>query len=174
MVHHKVKDYECDQCDSKFASGNTLAVHIKGVHDKIKDHECPTCVYKACTPGDLRRHMKVCTGAERMSSGEYAIKGVLNSMNVQYQREMRFADCKDIRPLPFDFYLPQHVAAIEFDGQQHFRSVECWGGQERLEQTQRNDAVKTAYCIANNIRLLRIKYSDFERVPELITSFLTV
>jgi len=43
------------------------------------------------------------------------IKGVLESMGIPYQREMRFADCKDVRALPFDFYLPQHTLAIEYE-----------------------------------------------------------
>jgi len=46
-------------------------------------------------------------------------------------------------------------------------------GLEAFEQTQRRDTIKTAYCAANNIRLLRIKYTDFERVQELIEEFLT-
>ena len=94
-------------------------------------------------------------------------------MEIKYEQEMRFLDCRNIRALPLDFYLPQQVVAIEYDGQQHFEAVEYFGGQERLEQTQRNDALKTAYCADNNIRLLRIKYTDFERVQELITAFLS-
>jgi len=84
-----------------------LEIHVKGVHDQIRDHECPNCDYKSCAAGALRNHLKVCTGNERMSSGEYAVKGILESMKIPYQREMRFADCKNINSLPFDFYLPQ-------------------------------------------------------------------
>jgi len=116
--------------------------------------------------------MKVCTGGDRMSSGEYAIKGVLDAMKVNYQREMRFADCKSTNSLPFDFYLPQHMAAIEYDGKQHFEPIEYFGGQSTLERTQRHDAIKNAYCESNNIRLLRIKYTDFDRIQELIETFL--
>jgi len=109
-----------------------------------------------------------------MSSGEFAVKGILDAMGIQYEREMRFVDCKDQRTLPFDFYLPQQVAVIEYDGEQHFRPTTNWGGQEAFEKLQLHDAIKNAYCAKNNIRLLRIKYTDFERVQELITEFIGV
>ena len=108
-----------------------------------------------------------------MSSGEYAVKGVLEAMNIKFQREMTFDDCKDVQLLRFDFYLPHNMSIIEFDGKQHFEPVEHWGGQETLDNIQRRDAIKNAYCAANNIRLLRIPYTDFERVQELIEAFLT-
>jgi very-short-patch-repair endonuclease len=116
--------------------------------------------------------MKTCTGRERMSSGEYTIKGILEAMSIHFIREMRFADCKDSNTLPFDFYLPQHTAVIEYDGLQHFEAVEYFGGQETFEYTQRHDQIKNAYCAANNIRLLRIKYTDFEKVEDLIREFI--
>ena len=61
---------------------------------------------------------------------------------------------------------------IEFDENQHFAPVKYFGGQDAFERTQRNDAIKNEYCITNNIHLLRIKYTDFEKISELISSFL--
>ena len=92
-------------------------------------------------------------------------------MSVQYEREMRFLDCKSSNPLPFDFYLPQHVAVIEFDGRQHFEPIPGWGGEEGLQRRKQHDGIKNAYCESKNIRLLRIKYTDFERIEELIRTF---
>lgn len=86
---------------------------------------------------------------------------------------MTFDDCKDVQLLRFDFYLPHLMSIIEFDGKQHFEPVEHWGGQETLANIQRRDAFKNAYCATNNIRLLRIKYTEFERVQELIEAFFT-
>lgn len=108
-----------------------------------------------------------------MSSGEFAVKGVLESMSVPFNHQMRFADCKDKNTLPFDFYLPSHRAIIEYDGGQHFAPVKYWGGIATFEAIQRRDAIKTAYCSANGIRLLRIKYTDFELIPTLIENFLS-
>lgn len=201
-VHHKIRDQKCPHCDFRASDAYRVTAHVKAVHDQIRDYNCPHCDYvsscngnvnrhiesvhdrsknecpKCCAQlsiaSDLRAHMRVCTGSMSMSSGEYAVKGILDDMGIQYEREMRFVDCKDIRPLPFDFYLPQHIAAIEYDGEQHFKAVSTWGGQEALEKQQLHDGIKTAYCANNNIRLLRIKYTDFERAKELITAFLSV
>lgn len=116
--------------------------------------------------------MRVCTGAAHMSSGEYAIKGILEAMNIVFVQEMRFLDCRDINVLPFDFYIPLLTCAIEFDGKQHFEPVDYFGGQANFERVQRRDAIKNEYCAANGIRLLRIKYTDFERIQELIENFI--
>lgn len=107
-----------------------------------------------------------------MSSGEFAIKGVLEAMHIAFVQEMRFADCRDIKSLPFDFFIPLLAVAIEFDGRQHFEPVAHFGGQEHFDATQRRDAIKNAYCATNGIRLLRIKYTDFERIQELIENFI--
>lgn len=171
-VHNQIRDHQCTQCDYQCCTIQHLDRHVKIVHDRNKDNECPRCDYKTSLSENLRKHMLVCTGKERMSSGEYAIKGFLETVKVQYEREMRFADCKDTKPLPFDFYLPQYMAAIEFDGVQHFEPIPHWGGHASLEIVQRHDALKDSYCRANNIRLLRIKYTDFDRIPELINGFL--
>ena len=83
-------------------------------------------------------------------------------MQVAFVREMRFHDCRDSYALPFDFYIPLLTVAIEYDGQQH-EAIEHFGGAERLEVTKHD----------NGIRLLRIKYTEFEKVEELIKAFLT-
>ncbi len=175
-VHNQSQDYVCTllNCGLKFARRDTLDLHIKGFHERIRDIECPNCTYKTSYRGHLKSHIEVCTGGERMSKGESIVKGVLEDMKVSYQQEMRFIDCKDVRPLPFDFFMSQHAAAIEFDGRQHFEPVSYWGGQETLEQIQRRDAIKNAYCATNNIRLLRIKYTDSTRIRELIETFLAI
>lgn len=172
-VHEKIKNHACALCDYKCYGRDSLKSHVKAVHERIRDNACPRCNYKTAEAGNLRKHMLVCTGDEKMSSGEFAIKGVLESMQIAFEREMAFVDCRgDSHTLRFDFYLPHHIAAIEFDGKQHFEPVAHWGGQESLERTQRHDAIKNAYCESNNIRLLRIKYTDFERIPELVEAFI--
>lgn len=54
------------------------------------------------------------------SLGEKAISQFLKTHNIMFIREKRFKTCRDKLPLPFDFYLPQLNALIEFDGIQHY------------------------------------------------------
>jgi hypothetical protein len=49
---------------------------------------------------------------------------------------------------------------IEYDGIQHFESVEYWGGQSALENQQLRDQIKTDFCFNNNIKLIRIRYNE--------------
>ena len=62
--------------------------------------------------------------------------------------------------LPFDFYLTDYNACIEYDGEQHYNPIVFFGGEEKLEKTIYRDKIKTDYCLANNIKLLRIRYDD--------------
>ena len=62
--------------------------------------------------------------------------------------------------MPFDFYLPVKNIAIEYDGEQHFKSVDFFGGEETFKKQQLHDKIKTNYCKNNNISLLRIKFDQ--------------
>lgn len=168
-VHEKQINHRCPTCDYGCFVLRDLQTHMKAVHDRIKDLQCPNCDYR-CSH-QIERHR--CRGRERMSAGEFAIKGVLDAYNIPIEQERRFHDCRDQNALPFDFYIPSLNAAIEFDGIQHFQPIDLFGGQAGFEGTQRRDAIKTEYCAANGIRLLRIKYTDFALIPTLIENFLS-
>lgn len=173
-VHIKAHgDFSCPSCNRTFAQKGDLNTHIKAAHDQIREHSCPMCLHTSILKKHMKVHMKTCTGGSRMSSGEFAVKGVLDTMNILFQREKRFEDCRNKVTLPFDFYLPNHNAIIEFDGEEHFGPITYFGGQEKFEQRQKNDAIKNAYCVEKKIQLLRIKHTDIKLTPNLITNFLS-
>ena len=94
------------------------------------------------------------------SKGEKAIARYLDNKNIQYIKEYKFNNCRNIKPLPFDFYLHERNILIEYDGKQHYENVKHFGGKEAFKQRKINDAIKTKYCIDNNIKLIRIRYDD--------------
>jgi len=115
----------------------------------LTGHGCPTC---------------------RNSRGEEKIKDILKDNGIKYEPQKRFDDCRGKKnPLPFDFYLLDYNILIEYDGKQHFKETHCW---EDLKTIQERDAIKTAYCKANNIPLIRIRYDEDieQRVLELLKS----
>jgi hypothetical protein len=57
--------------------------------------------------------------AAGFSDQEEADLIALIDLGIPYAREHRFDDCVFKRCLPFDFYLPEHKAVIEFHGSQH-------------------------------------------------------
>ena len=63
---------------------------------------------------------------------------------------------------------------IEYDGQQHYISIENWGGINKLNDNIRKDTIKNKYCEDNNIRILRIPYWDFENIEILIKNYLNL
>ena len=96
------------------------------------------------------------------SQGAKKIRIFLTNNNIQFEREKRFSDCRNIRPLPFDFYLPQYDLCIEFDGKQHFNKTNWYGKmtdeemEENLKSNQFRDQIKNDYCKNNGIILIRL------------------
>jgi len=96
----------------------------------------------------------------KSSTGENKIKLFLENNNIEYIYQHIYDDCKDQRHLPFDFYLPKYNICIEFDGLQHFKPIEYFGGKKTFNITKNHDNIKNKYCEDNNIKLLRIKYNE--------------
>lgn len=96
------------------------------------------------------------------SKGEKEIRVILNENNINFECQKKFDDCRNINPLPFDFYLPDHNVCIEYNGRQHYQTVSnnFFGGEERLLETQKRDKIKYDYCINSNIKLIVIKYDE--------------
>lgn len=114
----------------------------------------------------LTRGDKNSCGCFKGSIGEEKIRQILISLNIDFEKEKRFADCKDKRTLPFDFYLPQHNCCIEYDGEQHFYTTGGWNNKQHLENVQKRDKIKTDYCLSKNIKLIRIPYTDLDIIDE--------
>ncbi len=112
----------------------------------------------------------------KISNGEKLVSEFLMSANVLYKREYTFSDCKDIRILPFDFGVVDKfgslICLIEYDGEQHFMSIEYFGGKETLQEIKKRDEIKNKYCEKNNIPLLRIPYYKDYEMKELLFDFL--
>lgn len=62
--------------------------------------------------------------------------------------------------MKFDFYLPDYNVCIEYDGKQHFKPVEYWGGEWSLTELQIKDNLKNNYCKDKKIELIRINYTE--------------
>lgn len=107
----------------------------------------------------LQGYTHSCGCEEHKSYGERLIKEILNDNGIYYNYNYRFNDCRNILPLPFDFYLKDYNTCIEYDGIQHFKAVEFFGGEKAFELTKQNDAIKNQYCKDNHINLIRIPYT---------------
>jgi len=56
---------------------------------------------------------------------------------------------------------------IEYDGMQHFKVVDFFGGEEKFKYTKQNDKIKNDSCKENNIKMLRIAYTQFKNIETI-------
>lgn len=94
------------------------------------------------------------------SSGENFIRQFLIKNNISFIPQKRFNNCRYKNPLIFDFYLPELNTCIEYNGKQHYKCIEYFGGDNVLKLQQIKDKIKIEYCYKNNIPLLIIKYDE--------------
>lgn len=106
----------------------------------------------------------------RSSRGEKEISIILKSYQIPYESEKKFVDCVNVGHLRFDFYVEKLNLLIEYDGIQHFKPVERFGGEEALLETQYRDSIKTKFAGDNGYTLLRIRYD--EDIKEKLLPFL--
>lgn len=106
--------------------------------------------------------------SSRISKGELVIKKILDLYNVSYEMWYWFDDCRDKKPLPFDFYLPDYDVCIEYQGEQHYKSIEYFGGDDGFRIRQMHDKIKRNYCKDNNIYLIEIPYWEYDNIEQIL------
>jgi len=94
------------------------------------------------------------------SKGEKQIREFLEEKGINFETEKYFEDIKHPNPLYFDFYLPNKEILIEYDGEQHFKDIEFFGGESGLMDTVLRDIIKNQYADNSDMTLYRIKYTD--------------
>jgi hypothetical protein len=103
------------------------------------------------------------------SKGEKLIKEYLKENKIEFIPQHRFDDCKSIRPLPFDFYLPDYNMCIEYNGEQHYKPIKFFGGVKKFNSLKYNDETKVDFCNKNNIELIIVTYKDSNIIDILNT-----
>lgn len=144
---------------------------------KIKCCDCNTVFLQSPDSHLLGKGCPKCCA----SRGENMIEDWLVAHAIQYSKQYRYKDCKDKRPLPFDFYLPDYNACIEFQGEQHYkkgikfftsRNKDLKKAEEKFKLQKKHDRIKKKYCKNNNINFLEIKYNENveEKLQECINN----
>lgn len=106
------------------------------------------------------------------SSGEKVITEMFEKLKINFKPQFTFPDCRNKIPLPFDFAVMDDknspMLLVEYDGVQHFKAVDFFGGEVEFLQTKIRDEIKTQYCVDHNIPLLRIPYWEFENIETIL------
>lgn len=95
---------------------------------------------------------------------EHIVNDFLSKYSEHYEAQVIYSDLRGVNgyPLSYDFavYLDDKpVLLIECQGVQHYKAVDYFGGIERFEIQQKNDAKKREYAKIHNISLLEIPYT---------------
>jgi hypothetical protein len=109
------------------------------------------------------------------SRGERAVKLVLDNCDVYYLRQFRFKNCKNILSLPFDFIFStkqREVGLIEYQGEQHYKPILRFGGEDALIQRQVLDQIKRDFCQERDLPLLEIPYWNYKIISQMVNEFL--
>lgn len=108
------------------------------------------------------------------SKGELTIANWLDENKINYIPQYKTEKCKDKKCLPFDFAVLNDcgdvIYLIEFDGGQHYKPVEFWGGDKGFKELQKRDRIKDEYSLKNNVPLLRIPYWDFDNISSILNN----
>ena len=85
---------------------------------------------------------------------ENEISILLKENKITYEQEKTFEWLRDTGCLYLDFYLPDYNIAIECQGEQHFKPVDFFGGEEQFKRRQELDFIKHKLCINNGIKII--------------------
>jgi len=189
---HFLNGYGCRKCsmkvvhDSQRRSQQDFLAKCKILHGDLYSYEkvdyktARKKVIITCEKhGDFKitpdSHLTGRCGCPQCSSsfGENKVRNFLKSVDAPFVEQHWFANCRDQKPLKFDFYLGPFL--IEFQGAQHYKPVKKWGGLKNFKGIQKRDQIKRDYCKNNGLTILEIKYDDKkwkEKIENVLFAYL--
>lgn len=142
-------------------------------HTKIKvRHIDCDCIYET-TPNSLLKGNE-CPMCHKPSKGERKISQVLNDNNIKYTIQYKPKGCKSKKQLSYDFYLKDFNICIEYNGIQHYKPIEVFGGEKSFNVQKKNDNIKKDYCLNSKIDLLVIPYWEFDNIEDILLEKLNI
>ena len=101
------------------------------------------------------------------SRGEENIAKYLKENNILFEEQKCFKDCRDKRPLPFDFYLPKENLLIEYQGIQHYKNSFGVKKSDWLKY-KHHDWLKRKFARKKGYRLITISYKEFNNIERIL------
>lgn len=189
---HSLRGQGCSQCKLEKignAKRKSTGDYIKQLHNKHPNidlngkyisgkqstpHICRNCGFEWNPyPINLLKRGGCPVCEKTISLGEQKIIFILKKHKITYFSQFRFDDCRNKYPLPFDFYIPDKNACIEFQGKQHYEPAQFGGitieeANNNLKGVKKRDLIKSIYCKNNYINLILIPYWDFNNIEEIL------
>lgn len=138
----------------------------------IRHEECKT-EYEVRPNAFLRGSR--CPRCMQSSRGEERILRYLKDNNIEFKSQFKFDECRNKKPLPFDFAIYHNknlIGLIEYQGEQHYKIVEHFGGEQGFKERKYNDEIKKDFCKKNDIPLLEIPFWNYDDIENMIEGFI--
>lgn len=107
----------------------------------------------------------------KKSLGENRVKRFLDNSHFLYIQQYKILNenlfCQQ-KKMFVDFYLPQQNVIIEFNGAQHYVSVDYFGGDKTFERQQNRDLALRQYCEEHKIKLIEIPYTEINNIETIL------
>lgn len=105
-----------------------------------------------------------------ISKGEDKIIKYFTKNNISFKNHKTFDNLLGVGggKLSYDFYLPEYNLLVEYQGEQHERPVDAFGGDKQFEIQQEHDKRKREYAKNHGIELLEIWYYDFTNIENIL------
>lgn len=126
---HTKIKFKCTICNNVFKSEPNSVIRLSG---------CPYC---------------------NQYKGELEISKYLDTLGIAYESQKKFSDLKDTRNLSYDFFVTEYKLLIEYNGEQHYKPINFFGGKPAYEKQVKHDETKKKYAKENNYKLLTIRYT---------------
>ena len=176
-----LRGYGCPYCAGKCMTEEDFVSRINTINNDIEllskyktVNDYLSCRCKRC--GNIwdvsGKHLLEGSGCPicNISKGENRIVEILTNNNIHFESHKKYDDLLGVGggKLSYDFYLPQYNLLIEFQGSQHEKPFEIFGGEERFKIQQEHDRRKREYAKLHNIQLLEIWYYDFDNIEKIL------
>ena len=118
-------------------------------------------------------HLHNTTGCPTCNSskGELKIYHFLKNKKIKFIKEYRLKNYA----YRYDFYLPDYDLFIEYHGEQHYKVVTTWDGEEGLKKRMKHDKIKRN--LVKKVlqkEILEIPYTKFNKIIDILKKKLNI
>lgn len=140
---------------------------------EIKHSSCGKSYF--AIPSAVKQMANTCPYC-RPYHGEGFIMNWLDHNRIEYEVQKKFPNLRDSNPLSYDFFIPNAKILIEYQGIQHFRPTEHFGGVSSFKVQKRHDDIKREYALANGYTLIEIPYTykSYDSIATFLSNVINV
>ena len=121
-----------------------------------------TSIEKSISERDAENEVREYIGVPRIGEGwvsETQLYKLIVNLFAEYE-VIREASPDWLGNQRLDIYIPSLNIAIEYQGEQHFKPIAIFGGEEGLSNTRKRDKRKKELCQKNKVKLILFKYNE--------------